>query len=253
MAYLYVYSNEIESSNGSLHNWGFGGGGGGSGGSAEPVKEKEDPCLVAKNISSDAQSSIFLSAKTSIEIASSNGLEHSITLGRDASGNITQSPIRTGGQNAVAVNTSWTGAFASIHNHPNNTQLSAGDIYSSIKLNTMNSDFTTSYIMTNGQVYAIVISDLALAQAFEATYPADQLPGFNPEFPDILFNQLQALVTSMGSSIDGRTEAIAFLLNQYNAGITLLKQNSIGEFDPIKPEETTNYDGTKSYATKPCN
>ncbi|MBG6061032.1 hypothetical protein IWX83_000806 [Flavobacterium sp. CG_9.1] len=40
VAYLYVYSNEIESSNGSLHNWGFGGGGGGGG----EEEEVADPC-----------------------------------------------------------------------------------------------------------------------------------------------------------------------------------------------------------------
>ena len=42
VAYLYVYSNEIESSNGSLLNWGFGGGGGGGGGGEE--EEVADPC-----------------------------------------------------------------------------------------------------------------------------------------------------------------------------------------------------------------
>jgi hypothetical protein len=212
-----------------------------------------DPCSIANNMTKDAQNSTFISTKSNIVIASSDGLEHSITLGRDANGNMTQSTIRTGGQNAVAVNTSWLGAFASLHNHPNNTQLSAGDIYLSVKLNTMDSNFTTSYILTDGQLYAIVVTDLVSAQNFAAAYPADQLPGFNPEFPDVLFNQLQALVTTMGSSIDGKTKAIAYVLNQYNAGITLLKQNSIGEFEPIKPEETINSDGTKSYITKPCN
>ena len=232
---------------------GFEAGGGGGGGASEPVAEEKDPCLVAKNVSVDAKSSTFSSAKTSIETASLDGLEHSITLGRDGTGNITQAPIRTGGQNAVAVNTTWSGAFASLHNHPNNTQLSAGDIYASISLNINNSNFTTSYILTNGQLYSIVVTDLAAAQAFAKTYPADELQGYSPEFPDLLFNQLQALVTTMGSSIDGKTEAIAYVLNQYNAGVTLLKQNNAGEFEPIKPEENTNYDGTKSYTTKPCN
>ncbi len=251
VAYLYVYSWEIDSSNNLEPDWAFGGGGGGGG--AEPAAEEENPCSIGIKITKDAQSPTFISAKSNIEKASSDGLEHSITLGRDTSGNITQSSIRTGGQNAVSVNTSWSGAFASLHNHPNNTQLSAGDIYSSIKLNTMNSNFTTSYILTNGQLYSIVVTDLAAAQAFATAYPADQLPGFNPEFPDFLFNQLQALVTSMGSSVDGKTGAIAYVLNQYNAGITLLKQNNVGEFEPIKPEVITNSDRTKSYTTKPCN
>lgn len=256
--YIFDWSSAYDNSSPDALIWDFEKSGGGGGGAAaadaeaEPLVE-EDPCSIASNMTKDAQSITFISAKSNIENASLDGLEHSITLGRDASGNITQSSIRTGGQNAVSVNTSWSGAFASLHNHPNNTQLSAGDIYSSIKLNTMNSNFTTSYILTNGQLYSIVVTDLAAAQAFATAYPADQLPGFNPEFPDFLFNQLQALVTSMGSSVDGKTGAIAFVLNQYNAGITLLKQNNIGEFEPIKPVETTNSDGTKSYTTKPCN
>jgi hypothetical protein len=47
-----------------------------------------------------AQNSTFISTKSNIVI-SSDGLEHSITLGRDANGNMAQSTIQTGGQNAV--------------------------------------------------------------------------------------------------------------------------------------------------------
>ncbi|SHM31184.1 hypothetical protein [Flavobacterium xanthum] len=58
VAYLYVYSWEIESSSYSDLYWGFGGGGGGSGGSAEPVVE--DPCdqLKTQNSNTDYLSKI---------------------------------------------------------------------------------------------------------------------------------------------------------------------------------------------------
>lgn len=157
-------------------------------------------------------------------------------------------------QYLVLTNTSWLGAFAALHNHPENTPLASGDIYASVKLGVKNSSFTTTYILTNGEVYAIVVTDLAAAQAFVAEYPADHLPGYNPEFPDFIFNQLQVLVTPMGSSIEGKTAAIAFILDKYNAGITLFKQDSNGEFKLIKTLETTISDGSKTYNTiNPCN
>ena len=240
-----------------------GGGGGGEGGNCPEgyiqdqngscVPNLIDPCITAKEISIATQSTTYLSAKASINSASAN-IEHSITLGKDVNGNITQAPMRSGGQNSVAVNTTWPGAFGALHNHPNNTQISGGDIYASIALNANNSNFTTSFIATDGEVYAAVVTDLAAAQAFVAAYPADHSPGYNPEFPDFIFNQLQVLVTPMGSSIEGKTAAIAFILDKYNAGITLLKQDSNGEFKPIKTLETTNSDGSKTYTTRtPCN
>jgi hypothetical protein len=54
------------------------------------------------------------------------------------------------------------------------------------------------------------------------------------------------------SARSGRTTAIAFVLDKHNAGITLLKQDSTGNFNPIKTEETIQ-NGTTTYTPKPCN
>lgn len=194
----------------------------------------------------------YMSAVSNILSASADGHEHSITLGKDSNGNITQAPMNNGGVANVLTNTSWTGAFGAIHNHPNNTPISAGDIYASVALNIKSNNFTTTFVLTNGEVYAAVVTDFSAAQAFVAAYPADQLPGYNPEFPDFIYNQLQDLVTYMGSTIEGRTSAIAFILDKYNAGITLLKQNSNGNFNFINTEEVTQ-NGIKTYILKPCN
>jgi hypothetical protein len=211
------------------------------------------PCIIAKEITTAAQSEAYLSARASINTADAK-IEHSITLGKDINDKITQAPMRSGGANKVEPNTTWPGAFGTLHNHPNNTQISAGDIYASVALNANNSNFTTSFVASDGEVYAAVVTDLVAAKAFVAAYPADHLPPYNPEFPDFIFNQLQVLVTSMGSSIEGKTAAIAFILYKYKAGITLLKQDSNGEFQPIKTLETTNSDGSKTYNTiNPCN
>jgi hypothetical protein len=45
---------------------------------------------------------------------------------------------------------------------------------------------------------------------------------------------------------------MAFILDKYSAGITLLKQDSSGNFSPIRTEETTQ-NGVKTYTPKPCN
>jgi hypothetical protein len=217
------------------------------------VPEK-DPCAAAIELSTISKDDKYLSSKQNIMTAATDGFEHSITLGKDENGTITQAPMNSGNQQyMVSTNYKWPGAIAAIHNHPNNTPLSSGDIYASVQLNEKSSNFTTTYVLINGETYAIVVTNLALAQKFVKNYPANQIPGYSPEFPDIIFNQLQVLVTPMGSTIEGRTQAIAFVLDKYNAGITLLKQNSNGEFNPIKTQETTQSDGTKTYTKIPCN
>ncbi|MNE48984.1 hypothetical protein D3C80_1434760 [compost metagenome] len=106
--------------------------------------------------------------------------------------------------------------------------------------------------MPDGSVYAAVVTNLAAAKAFVATYPADQIANYPPEFPDKIFNEMLDLVNIMGSSIEGRTRAMAFVLDKYNSGITLLKQDSSGQFNPIKTQETIQ-NGIKTYTNKPCN
>lgn len=214
---------------------------------------KLDPCGAAKTTTGISAKSGYLNAKSDIMQASADGKEHSITLGNGAGGALTQAPMNNGGTNGVKVNQNWPGAFAAMHNHPNNSQISAGDIYAAVTLNTTNSNFTTSFIFTEGQTYAIVITNLTAAKAFVTAYPADISPIYPPEFPDVIFSQLLALVNVMGSSVEGKTNAIAFTLDKFKSGITLLKQEHSGEFKPINFKEITQANGSKSYNSIPCN
>lgn len=213
---------------------------------------KIDPCETAIKISTYSKSVAFLSAKNSI-LQANPSIEHSITLGKDTKGNITQAPMNNGGSSIVKTTTNFPGAFVALHNHPSNGPLSAGDVYAAIGLITGNLNFNTSIILTNGATYAIVVTDFAAAQSFVKSYPADQIQGYNPEFPDAIFNQLQMLVTDFGSSVDGRTEAMAYVLDNENSGITLMKQDASGEFKPINIKRTTNSDGSQIYNSIPCN
>ncbi|WP_310381688.1 hypothetical protein [Flavobacterium sp.] len=224
-----------------------------NGGGTSTTAEEGDPCPDGPTTNT-SQSTTYSSALSSILAASVDGKEHSITLGRDSNGQTTQAPMNTGGQYNVATNTSWPGAFAAIHNHVVATPLSAGDIYASVKLNSLRSDFTTSFIvLPDGVIYAILVTDLVAAQAFVVSYPADVLPGYSPEFPTFIFDQIDALKSDMGYDTEARTTAIAFVLDKYNAGITLLRQDSAGNFNSIKTEENIQQDGAKTYTPKPCN
>ena len=101
-------------------------------------------------------------------------------------------------------------------------------------------------------MYALVVTDLVAATAFVNTYPAVINWPYSPEFPTFIFDQIEALKDGMGYSTEGRTNAIAFVLDKYNAGMKLLKQDINGDFNPIQTEEKVN--GTiKTYTPIPCN
>ncbi|CAA9197210.1 hypothetical protein FLA105534_01520 [Flavobacterium bizetiae] len=210
-----------------------------------------DPCAAAVKASGVAANAGFASARDAIAAAgAADGNEHSITLGTPgASGTYTNSAIRTNGNpNGVSVNESLAGAFAAIHNHPNNTALSSGDIYAAVTLNTKNTAFSTSFIITGGETYAIVVNNLAQAQAFVKQFPPDLSPNYPPEFPDAIFNPIFNITSEIGNSIDSKTAAIGSVLDQNNAGITLMKLGPDGKFTRIKIQKNPN--GTYSYV--PC-
>lgn len=212
-----------------------------------------DPCLAAINASTIAANASFISAKAAVVQAGADGKEHGITLGYPGPpGPYTQSAMKNGGTNDVAVNETHPGAFAAIHNHPNNTPLSTGDIYVAVTLNTKNAAFYTSIIVTGGETYAIVINNLPAAKEFVKNNPPDLSPNYPPEFPDNIFDQILDVRTKLGESIEARTAAIATVLDANNAGITLMKQDSSGKFNRIKMQKTNNPDGTVSYIAVPC-
>lgn len=162
--------------------------------------------------------------------------------------------MNNGSPNIVATNTSWPGAFADIHNHTTNGPPSSNDIvYAAVTKNEINSGHTTSFVDVPDGLYAIVVTDLAAAQAFVSTHPADTSPIYPPEFPTIIFDQIDDLKPSMGYDVEGRMRAVSFILDKYNSGIIILKRDSGGNFKPLKMEETINPDGSKAYTLIPCN
>lgn len=229
--------------------------GGGDPPADPPADPPKDPCSTGPATTTISQSSSYINANTSITTASADGNEHSITLGKDSSGNITQAPMNNGSPNKVETNTSWPGAFVDIHNHTTNGSPSSNDIvYAAVEKNEINSEHTTSFVNVPDGSYAIVVTDLAAAKAFVLANPADKSPNYPPEFPDKIFEEIdkiQAYYT--GGTVEGKMQAVSFILDKYNAGITILKQDYMGNYQPLIIKETINPDNSKTYTLIPCN
>lgn len=213
-----------------------------------------NPCEEAKAGSDKATNlsnqSIYNTAKNAIQTAATDGNEQSVTFGKDASGNITSSAITTGNSNSGIVNTSWPGAFADMHNHPGNHPPSSGDFYKLIEANQNHSGYDTRFIITpNGSVYALLVIDLTAASAFVINHPSQQIPGFSPDFPDDIIDEMNEIKGFYGATEE---MAMAFILDKYHAGVALLKQNSSGNFKRLITTETVDANGNKTYVANNC-
>jgi len=214
-----------------------------------------DPCADAQagaaKATTLAQNSVYLAAKSNIQTASSDNLEHSVTFGKDASENITSSSMTTGTANSGTINTNWPGAFADLHNHPGNSPPSPGDFYGLITVNQNHSGYDTRFVVTaDGSVYALLIIDPAAATTFVTNYPSQQVPGYSPEFPTAIIDEINEMKGFYGATDE---MAMAFILEKYNTGVALLKQNSNGSFKRLRTTETIDpNNGTKTYTANNC-
>jgi hypothetical protein len=222
--------------------------------SAHKDSKSQDPCTEAQeavnNATGFSQSNIYSTAKANIQVAfSKDSLEHAISFGKDANGNNIISPISTGSGHSSELGT-VTNMFADIHNHPKGTPPSSGDLYGFISKAAENTLYETRYIVTtSGSVYALVIIDLKIARDFVTKYPKVSNPGYQPAFPDSLvdeFNKLKAFHAATDEM------AMAFILEKYNAGVALLKQDEKGNFMRINTKEATDPNGLKIYVAENC-
>lgn len=142
------------------------------------------------------------------------------------------------------------GGFADIHNHPNNTEPSAGDLYGLIERNTSTNSYDTRFVTTGGTVYAFVIYDPQKADQFAANYPPVQTINpqtgqlYPPEFPvGVVFDDYEnSLAYFEGvlnySSPLADAMAMAFILEKHNIGVAILKQEPNGNFKILRARQT---------------
>lgn len=224
------------------------------GGGGNPGLPQSDPCADAQAGAAKAtalsSSSVYEAAKASIQTAANDGKEHGISFGKDASGNIITSTVSTGTGNSGTTNP-ITNKFADLHNHLNNLPPSSGDLYGFIDIISNSSQFEIRYVVTaNGTVYALVVTDLQAAITFNNLYPRQPpMPGYEPDFPVDVVNEFNEMVQAYGATDE---MAMAFILEKYNAGIALLKQDSSGNFKRLGTEETVDQDGNKTYTPHNC-
>jgi hypothetical protein len=109
-------------------------------------------------------------------------------------------------------------------------------------------------ITPSGSVYALVIINISNANTFSANYPSQNI-GFGPDFPDQLFDEANDVKLELeGDGTDSQIAeemAMAYILDKYNAGIALLKQDGAGNFKRLRTEENT-VNGNTTYTANNC-
>jgi|GEM_PF-1235517 len=233
---------------------------GGGGGGEDPPPPPPDPCTdaqpAANATTSLSQNSSYTGAKSNIQGANQT-VEHSITFGTDANGNTTASSMTscTSSTNCT-VNTSWPGAFADLHNHPTDQPPSPGDLYGLVTINQNQSNYNTRMVITpDGSVYALVVIDINLVNTFVSTYPKEQIGNYPPDFPDPIFTDFDNAKIQLQmqgfSNLVAEQMAMAFVLDKYNSGIALLKQDGNGNFKRLRTQENTA-NGNTTYSSNNC-
>ncbi|MEO8852634.1 MAG: hypothetical protein ABI359_02590 [Ginsengibacter sp.] len=135
--------------------------------------------------------------------------------------------------------------------HQDNKPPDSGDLYGFIKLASESNLYQTRYLVTeSGAVYALVVTDMQAVIKFNTDYPSQTMIGDNePDFPESLANEINEM-----TQIEGATPemALAFILNEKNAGIALLKQTINGNFKRLNTTENIDNNGNKYYTASNC-
>lgn len=177
----------------------------------------------------------------------------------------TTSPIATGTANNDSIPTSDNQFFVmgSIHSHPVGTfQVpSATDLYYLLNGNSGNSDFQYAYtVSSNGQQYVLMVTDPQAAQQFNTTYPsATNLNSTSNDFlaNSTLYTAYQSVVANLysgGYSLDdARVAALAYVLSNYNSGITMMEKDADGSFHSVYTVAVSDALGNIQYISYNCN
>lgn len=206
--------------------------------------QPQDKCEEAKAASAKltrlAGTKAFSNAITIIKTAGKDGHEHLLVFGKDTTGSIKLSSLKTAGaKNAVPAEIGFPGAFADVHNHPGNSTPSSGDLYNLISRYKKDAQFDTRItLLANGSIYALAIVNAEWAAAFAVNYPPEQTSGFSPRFPEQLFNEFAELKSYLIKVKDtGKMEAdemaTAYILDKYNTGIALFRLNADNRFERV--------------------
>jgi hypothetical protein len=201
------------------------------------LSKNADPCEEARAGTAAAtifaKDSSYQAALINIKTAfAADRNEHCISFGKDTTGNIIASSISGGSATSGKV-PAVANAFADIHNHPDNLPPDAGDLYGLIRLLKNNPNYKTRFVVTvNGTVYALLVTNTATALAFTEKSPP-QPPAFAggpPGLPVAITDEAREMKYRYNCTDE---MVLAFILEKYNTGIALLKQQSDGIFKKL--------------------
>gem|GEM_PF-1560427 len=223
-----------------------------------------DPCATEKAQFAEnlTKQKAFIDGLKAVKDAAIDGKEHTIAINQNENGTTSVTPVRSGSEISVTPNLE-TRSIANLHNHPNTSPPSAGDVYSFIHNNSNLPNYTTKFVVTqDGAIYALIITNQLTAQDFSAKYPKSIIPGYPPDFPvdeiggSILFDEYQYSLdffrTNGLTDTEANEGALAYILDTFDAGIALLKMNDDGTFKKINSKKTGGSKTSSTFITTKC-
>lgn len=219
------------------------------------IQMQVSPCEKAKE---PAKMATLISQATTVKPnldllkshAATKNVEYGVTISTQ-NNNLTSTPPYTTGQaTSVTIVPPSTGDYiANAHSHPTNgaPPPSPPDIYAMLETIAAYNTFQMSFVFAyNGATYAFVINNRAQALQFLAKYPpSTNLNGkFFTKISDIgiKFNDIYdgftkgtfPLYSGTTAQNDGLETAMAYILSEYNSGISLTKMDANGNLKGLK-------------------
>lgn len=188
----------------------------------------------------------------------SDGNEHGVVFG-SVKGVFESTGVQHGSHSFINLQHSYSIPIASLHYHTTNDfPGSVGDVYSLISSYKDFNSFGIFYISSpNGAVYALIVSNLSAMSQFLINYPPSYTTNSDGlilvNFPQPLSDLYHdvAFDFNVGIQIDYEV-AMAYMLDTYNAGITLAKMDSAGNFKKLGTNKNTDTDGNTKYEQTKC-
>lgn len=227
---------------------------------AAPVPALQDPCMEAKATAEKAthfaKQLPYNTALAAISRAATDKREHAVSFGRILNDSIIYSAVSNGAVNTAIV-PAIAHRFADLHNHPENRPPSSGDLYHFIDQAIANDgQYHKFIVLPNGTQYALVLVNAEAAKAFNLRFPRvrgirDTLTQmqYQPAFPKSLVDEINQLKGWSGATEEA---AMALILQKYNVGVALLKNDSNGNFKKVYTVKQQQKHGNRTYTTYTC-
>ncbi|HFK5562274.1 TPA: hypothetical protein ACGZ9C_001922 [Elizabethkingia anophelis] len=200
--------------------------------------------------------------------------EFTKSIGRDVDGKYTFSELREGSAGEASVPPPPGAFVANAHTHPDGggAPPSCIDFYTTLKIADYDNAYIGSYVFAaNGSVYMIAVNDRDALRAFLQKYPKDD--NINPgakEFNDKNdigrdYNAIRRCYyggscnkTTMSDQDAGMEAGLAYIMEKYKTGLSLLKGDKNGNFKGITASDGKIYDSVNKeykngYVSSPCN